>query len=292
MQKHIYILFFFCLGYLAPGLAQKNMQVITRITEQTFVYKKEFVLEIDAEKANVKIVQGNTDEVRVTLKQTVKNQNLSLAKSHIDAHKFIFKDERSRLYLRNYILFNGAQEEASSLFSSDYEITVPKNCHIKVENKLGDVILEGLSGAMKLEIEYGKVLLDNCSGKLEVGMNIGDLNIKNSYLTMNADIHNVVMHVMASGGQYNIRSSFGALSYVLTNSTSSILIKSENTDLTFINKNNLVFNYEVKNKSGLINVVSGENVTTQGDYSILKTNITNAVGDISINATYGDVSIY
>lgn len=268
------------------------MQVVTRITEQAFVYKKDFVLEVNAEKANIKVVQGKVNEVKIKLRQTVKNQNLNLAKSHLDGHKYIFKEERSRLYLRNYILFNGTQEETSSLFASEYEIVVPENCHIFIKNKLGDVLLEGLKGAFKLEIDYGKVLLDKCDGKLEASINIGDLNIKNSFLTLNVETHNVVMHVMASGGQYSIISSFGALSYVLTESTSSIIIKSDNTDLSFINKKNLVFNYEVKNRNGLINVISGEEVTKEGEYSVLNTNIENAIGEISINAAYGDVSIY
>lgn len=292
MQKHFYIMFFFCLGYISTSLAQNKMQVLTRITEQTFVYKRDFVLEVDAEKANVKVIQGKTDEVKVKLKQTVKNQDLKLAESHLDGHQYIFKDERSHLYLRNYILFNGTQEETTSLFTSEYEIIVPENCHVKIKNKLGDVELVGLNGSIKLEIEYGKVQLDGCNGKLEANMNIGDLNIKNSFLDMNAETHNVVMHVISSGGQYDIASSFGALSFVLTDSTNGVFIKSDNTDLTFINKNNLVFNFEVKNRSGLINVIGGEEVTQQGDYSILKTNITNAIGEIGINAAYGDISIY
>lgn len=292
MLKSLYILILVWACMQATAIAQKKMQVVTRITEETYEFNRDFILELDAEKANIHITKSEGNKVHVVLKQSVKNQSLKLAESHLNGHKFVFKDEKDRLYIRNYILFNNTQEEVTSLYSSQYEITVPKNCHIKITNSLGDVNLENLSGAFRLNINYGKVLLDNCSGKLDANMNIGDLVLKNSFLGVTAETHNVVINVMASGGKYDLNTNFGSLSYVLSPETGSVNIKSDNTDLTFINKENLLFNYDVQLKNGLINVISGENVEKENDVSILKSTKNNAVGNISIQASYGDISIY
>lgn len=292
MQKALYILSLVWACFFTISTAQKKMQVVTRITQETYEYKEDFVLEVDAEKANVQVTQSKDNKVMVKLKQSVKNQNLKLAESHLEGHKLVFKEEKDRLYLRNYILFNDQKEEVTSLYASQYEISIPENCHLIIRNSLGDVNLQGLTGAIRLSIEYGKVILDNCNGKLDARMNIGDLIIKNSLLNVNAETHNVVMNVMGSGGAYQLNSSFGSLSYVLSPETGRIKIKSDNTDLTFINKENLVYDFDVRIKNGLINIIEGHKVEQLNNYSVLKSKEENSIGDISIEATYGDVSIY
>lgn len=292
MRVGIYIAVLFWAVVVHTGSAQKRMQVITRITEETYEFSNDFLLEVDGEKANITLKQGEPGKVHVVLKQVVKNTSREVAESDLKAHKFTFNKERERLYVRNYILFDESGNGNSSIFSSQYEITVPPTCFLKIKNTLGDIDIAGISGKLSVDVEIGKLTINESSLEVDGKIQVGDLTFKNSNLQTNIQLNNVISRINGCAGTLGIKANFGSISMVTTQNLSSINIEAENTEVTLVNKENYVYNYFVKSKNGSINLLTNENITKEGDYNIFKTVSDNSVGDIIITSDYGDVSIY
>lgn len=292
MRKSIFIVFLGAFYFTLQIAAQKKMQVITRITEETYAYENDFLLDIEAEKANIIITKGVANKVTVKLKQVVKNPNISIAEQHMKAHKFVFNREKDRLYLHNFIMFNEEADKMTSLFSSSYEISLPEACYIKIKNTLGNISIADLKGSLFVNIEYGKLDLNNFSGKFTSSMHIGDLNIKNSFVDADLQNNNVITRITSCGGTFQIKSSFGSVSQTLTRTLTNLSISSDNTEITLINKENYLFNFYIKNKNGSINLLSNEKISKEGEFNVFTKNESSSIGDIRIEAEYGEVSIY
>ena len=133
-------------------VSQQKVKVVTRIIERTYDYRQEFLLEIDAEKADINIETYAGSTVQLVLKQTVKNGSEELARKHLDAHKFSESREKERLFLKNYILFSEDSHTKGSIFKNEYSIKIPTGCHLKIKNSLGNIQLTGISKSIILEL--------------------------------------------------------------------------------------------------------------------------------------------
>jgi len=106
-----------------------------------------------------------------------------------------------RLYIRHPDIHNRASFRFADLFDSngwrnspsveiDFDLTVPHQTHLKLENDEGDVDVTGVVGDLRVRTDEGNVFIAELKAKtLEVGIDEGDLVLKNSGASSDAFIN-------------------------------------------------------------------------------------------------------
>lgn len=100
-----------------------------------------------------------------------------------------------RLYIRHPDIHNRTSFRFADAFDSnrwrsgpsveiDFDLTVPHETHLKIENDEGDIDVTGVAGDLRVRVDEGSVFIADLKSKyLEVGIDEGELVLKNSSST-------------------------------------------------------------------------------------------------------------
>lgn len=292
MRIKLYIAFL--ATFIAIGIqAQTKVKVLTRITEKSYEFDREFLLDIDAEKADILIESYDGNTVELTLKQIVKNQNQTIAEKHLKAQKFVDNASRERLYLKNYILFKDKNDQSGSIFKNEYLIKVPRWCHVRVKNSLGNLFLNSMQKSIHLDLEYAKAEINNCTSMIEARVNLGELNITNGTITGSIKTNNTRIKLQSVTGEISGETSFGTLSMFLNGNPFLTDIETNYCETTIINKSEGSYAFQLETKGGSINAVEYSPAETQdGEELIIKPQSEGVLPLIKIRATENDINLY
>lgn len=293
MRKLLYIWLLISCATLVQ--AQHVMKVVTRVVEEDMRFSDEFLLEIDAEKAQiyVRVVDGNT--VRLQLKQSAKNEDVKVAEEELDYIHFVKRKERNRLYLHNYAQLPASTRGLSSIINNVYTLEIPKHCHLKIKNELGSVTVSGLSTSARLDLNYCGLNMENVTGKLYVDSRIGDVTLSQCDLDAELITENVAVKMQDCRGSFDVRSLFGSLSCVLTEGLSLLNVSAEQCEVTLVNRTSIEYNYAIEVQKARITaldeIMTEQIIKVENNMQLLNKNEA-AVGTIIIKSEYGDVSLY
>lgn len=301
MKKFTYILLLMSLVHLpiAKPVVQKQqqlLQVVKRVFDKEYRYTNEFLLEIDAEKANIeiKVVEGNM--VKVYLEQSAMNADVRVAERELGYIHFVEKKERNRLYLHNYAQLKASTSGLSSIINNKYTIEIPRHCHLKIKNELGDVEVSGVSTTMRYDLNYCGLVLNNIKGKLYVDSRIGDVTLNDCQLDGEFITENVNLKLQRVGGSFDIQALFGDFSCLMSEQVSLINASLEQCEATLINRSSMEFSYAIDANKANISVLDEslkEKIVIESDSkSSLHLKSEGDVGTVIIKSEYGDVNLY
>lgn len=294
MKRITYILLFVAVAHLA--LAQQQvMKVVTRVVEKEYRFQKDFLLEIDAEKADIDIKVTDGHSVKVYLKQVVRNTDLRVAENELKAIRFAEKKERNRLYLHNYTQLQANSMGLTSRINNKYTIEVPRFCHLKIKNELGGIVINGVSSSMRFNLNYCTLVLNDATGKLYVDSRIGDITLNDCNLDGEFVTEIVNIKLQRVGGSFDFQALFGTLSCLMTEQVSMINASLEQCEATLINRSNINFSYAVEVNKAYINVLDEElkeKVIEDINKSVLQSRNDSDFGTVIIKSEYSDVNLY
>lgn len=253
-MKHYFSIWIF-LFVLGTGLlSSQTVKVVTKITERTYHYPKECLLEIDAEKANIIITQSEDNNIKVTLKQIVKNLDEDKAKEEMSGHHFIEDDDRQRLFLRNYLLFESGSTSKESIFKTEYIIEIPPYCHLKISNELGNTSIFDAKKSITADIKYGSLTLNNCVSGLKLKHVLGELSIINGLVDGTSDCTNTTIKLQSVGGILKVLASMGTFNAYLNNNELDLDVIANNCETTIFSKGDQIYNLDLNTNRGTINI--------------------------------------
>lgn len=298
MRRIAYILFFFVLAQMAVAkfsTQQQVLKVVTRVVEKEFRYADEFLLEINAEKADIdiKVVEGNV--VKINLEQSAMNGDVRMAERELGYIHFVEKKERNRLYLHNYAQLKANSSGLSSIINNKYTIEVPRHCHIKISNELGEIVVNDVSSTMRFELNYCGLVLNRCQGQLYVDSRIGDVKLNDCQLDAEFITENVNLKLQRVGGSFEIQSHFGDFSCQMSEQVSLINAKLEQCEATIINRTGIEYTYAIEVSKGHISALDAtlnDMIEETENKTTLRRNSAEDVGTIIIKSEYGDVNLY
>ena len=142
MKKHLIIFLFPALVLLThrEGRAQETFKTVTQKVEKTFEFNYKFgQILIEAERGNIHIESWDRDEISIVLSISAKNTNMELAKQELGYMRYNLVKSRGNVFLNNKMVLpeTGEQIKISSVISARYEIRVPENTDIRINNKFG-----------------------------------------------------------------------------------------------------------------------------------------------------------
>jgi len=296
MKRVVYICFLLWISQLLMAQHKQVLQVVWKEHKEEFRYVNEFLLEIDAEKADIqiKVVPGNT--VRLYLKQSAKNVDVRTAERELKYNHFVAKKERNRLYLHNYAQLAAASKGLSSIIDNEYVIEIPKHCHLKIKNELGEVRVQGLSTTMRYDLQYTGLEVNDSQGKIYVDSRIGDVALKNCQMDAEFILENVSLKLQESGGSFDIQAQFGSIACMLSEDLSLFNANLEHCETTFINRTAIDYDYAISVENAHISVLDDlikEQIERENDKrAVLRSKSADAVGTLLVKSAYGDVNLY
>ena len=293
MRRLLYI-WILCVWFL-PMQAQEVLKVVAKVTEKEYRFNEEFLLEINAEKADINIHFTSGKAIKLKVQQVVKNSSLRQAERELSYLHFVDKKERQRLYLHNYVQIPAGMARLSSIVNNIYTIEVPLDSHLKISNELGTVRVVGASKTSRFNLNYCGLKLEEVKGKVYIDSRIGDVSLHDCAVDGELLLDNVVLKMQNSGGSYDITAKFGQMSCLLSEQVSLFNVSAEQCDVTLINRNVLPFDYAVKVSSARINAldeVLSDEIEKQEGIMTLMQKAESAVGTVIIKSEYGDVNLY
>ncbi|MFC0877167.1 hypothetical protein ACE01N_11260 [Saccharicrinis sp. FJH2] len=273
--------------------AQTKVKVLTRIIEKSYTYSDEFLLEIDAEKADITIetISGNTVELQ--LKQIVKNSSQEIAEDHLKAQKFVENSTKERLFLKNYILFNDANDKSGSIFKNEYILKVPEWCHVKIKNQLGNIVLKKLDKGIMLDLEYAKAELDDCTSQLNANISLGELTVIKGTITGSINTRNTRIKLQSVSGDISGTTTLGNISLFLNGNPLVTDLQTNYCETTIINKSEGSYSFDLETKGGKINSIEHEAKKTDlGEKLLIAPETDGVLPQIKITATDNDINLY
>ncbi len=279
----------------ATAQNQKTLKVVTREIEREYRYQNEFLLEINAEKADIEIKVVDGHSVRLHLKQTAKDADVHIAEHDLKALHFVDKKERNRLYLHNYAQLQAGSTGLFSIINNKYIIEIPRNCHLRITNELGTVVIDGVKNTMRFNLNYCGLTLNNTEGQLFVDSRIGDVTLNDCHVDGEFITQNVNLKLQRVGGSYDLQCKYGSLSCLMNEQLTLINASLEQCETTLINRTGIDFSYAIDVNKGKINALDQtlkEKIKENAIKSSLQNKNNDDVGTVIIKSEYGDVNLY
>jgi DUF4097 and DUF4098 domain-containing protein YvlB len=128
-------------------------------------------LRIDNLRGNVRLVAGDTDEVQVTGRTTVRAYEESTARQVADSVPLEVTPESGQIVVRT----NHARATGGERVSSDLDIVAPKRFSIDCRGRYGDFDVSGFDGEVDVRSENAGVRLENIGGNVRVDLGRSDI---------------------------------------------------------------------------------------------------------------------
>ncbi len=275
---------------------QTTLQVVTKVMENTFPYKNGTEVNIEGEKAEIKVETWNRSEVKVLVELISKNADRKTAQADLDRMVYTTEQAGMNLYFRNYVSSPKGSKKATSDLKAIYTITLPADCPVYLKNNYGLSQISNLSKSLKVNSQFSRITMENVSGLVGIDTRFGDIEGKNvdGNVTINSRRSDITLHDIK--GTWNINSQYGVMKF-FTNPSPELLtmnINAEKSDVYFFDPKPNYYGYTLTAHYGTITVPNDLKFNYLQNTSELKKAIfSSKIGksNISIKISFGDIVI-
>lgn len=234
--KAVWILF--AVGNIS-AYGQITVKVVTKTVEKSIAYSPLDLIQIDGENATVQVHTWNKEEVKIVLKQISKSEDKTIAEKELEYQRYVLEKFKSKkkgydntIYLKNYFAVPKGIKSMNSVQVSEFEIWLPLNAHLSINNAYGNITLDSKSGKTEINNKYGNITLDNHQGDLLIGSYLGDFIGKSieGKLKIEGNHHKVVIQNFS--GELDIQSTLGDLMVNSVSNLKVIKIDASKSDIT------------------------------------------------------------
>lgn len=276
--------------------AQTTLQVVTKVMENTFPYKNGTEVNIEGEKAEIKVETWNRTEVKVLIELIAKNTDKKAAQADLDLMVYSTEQAGNKLYFRNYLNTGKGSKKPTSDLKAIYTITLPSDCPVYLKNNYGLTQVSNLTKSLRLNSQFSKINLDNISGLVGIDTRFGDIEGTDidGNVTINARRSDLTLHNIK--GTWNINSQYGVMKF-FTNPSPDLLtmnITADKSDVYFFDPKPNYYGYTLTAHYGNITAPNDLKLNYIQNTSDLKKAIfSSKIGKSNINVkiSFGDIII-
>ncbi len=284
----------FCIAIAFGSNGQVALQVVTKTIEKTIPYKNGHEVNIEGEKAEIKVETWDRNEVKVLTELIAKHPDRKVAEKDLDLMIYSSEQHGSDIYFRNYISKKG--EKPESELKAIYTITLPADCPVYLKNNFGLTNVSNLSNSLRIHSEFSKILLENLSGDIDVNSRFGDIIGKNIDGNVGLTTRRSDITLYEIKGTWNINAQYGIMKF-FTNPSPELLtmnVNAEKSDVYFFDPQPNYYGYSLTAHYGSISVPNDLKFNYLENSDQLKKAIfSSQVGqsNISIKISFGDITI-
>ncbi len=276
--------------------AQTTLQVVTKVMENTFPYKNGTEVNIEGEKAEIKVETWQRNEVKVLVELVSKNADRKTAQADLDQMVYSTEQVGSKLYFRNYLSTKKGGKKPTSDIKAIYTITLPADCPVYMKNNYGLSDISNLTKSLKVNSQFSKINLENISGQVGIDTRFGDIEGRDidGLVTINSRRSDITMHDIK--GTWNINSQYGVMKF-FTNPSPDLLtmnITGEKSDVYFFDPKPNYYGYTLTAHYGTITAPNNLKLNyLQNTNDLKKAIFSSKIGksNISVKISFGDIII-
>jgi len=300
--------------FLAQTTNAGKVQVVTKLVQKTIPVQSSQNLKITAKKAKVMITPSSDNQIHVKMSLISKHTSKEKAEKDLQALVYEIGESNSEITLKNEIQKDKVNEKITSLLKTVYEIQIPAQMPIKIQQSYGDVRIEKVKSNLNLNTNYTDIkLLDihldkadiqnnysdmeikNCSGKYVVISNYGDVKVRN---TENMDFTGKINYgdilLETFSGDVNITANYSDVKLENIKEIKRLNIVSNYSDVDMIFKDVATlskYGFDIVNNFSDVSIPE----TMRKDFvkstnTLIKT-ASNGTPTIKIIANYGDINL-
>ena len=232
------------LSYIGGVDAQNTVQVFTKTINRTLNYQPGEALEIMAEKADVELTGWNMDHIAVEVKLISKHAKGEIAEKELDYLKFVIDKQENTHSLRNYFMAEDNFRKVKGRLSIHYEVRVPKDCPVIVNNLYGKVSVNGLSKSLNTKTRFVELNIENCEGAINVESLFGKAIIDEGSGKLICDLKKADMDILGFQGEVEIESNYGEIN-IEGDKLVSLTAHGSRTRISLLTSNLQLYNYDL-----------------------------------------------
>lgn len=244
--------------------------------EKSKTIKKEYSVNrdatviIDNKYGAINITTWNENRVEITVKITVKGNNMSTVEKKLQSIDVDFNANSSEVSAKTRFNNSGSRwsfwgNNNNLSYQVNYTIKMPVSNNVTLDNDYGTILIDQINGRTAINCDYGKLL-------------IGDLN--NSANTINIDYCNGSSIGFMKAGLIN-----ADYSKITVDKTDNIKINSDYSTINIGTVNTVDYNTDY----GSVNVDDVQDITGNSDYASIR--IGTVAKNLNLKADYGSIKI-
>ncbi len=272
---------------------QTVLQVASRVIEKTFPYQMGSELNIEGQKAEIRISTWERDEVRISLQIIARHPEKHEAARSLEAMKWKVDQHNQKIYFRNYI---DESMHPKAALKAVYTILLPADCPVYLKNYFGLTDVQQLAHRLHINSEFSKTWLRQLKGDIRVISSYGD--VEGDGLSGNVFIQatrgDITLHHIT--GQLDLVSQYGIVKLFTSphGPPLSLNITAEKSDVYFFDAQPSLYGYRLTAHYGNITAPADLRFNYIENTRSLKRAVFNPnkeMGTISIKITLGDIVI-
>ncbi|MFQ5636477.1 MAG: DUF4097 domain-containing protein [bacterium] len=167
--------------------------------EHTFDIKPGAKIILIGDEGNIVVSSWDKNEVQLKITKRVWERSQKRAEKLLDELEVTIDHSPNRLFIRERDIHKNRRDfwdlfdsDKWTRYQIDYELSVPEEIDLNIENDEGDVEVEGISGRLKCQVDEGNIVLNDLSSvRIDVDLDEGHLickNIQGKHSSLFADI--------------------------------------------------------------------------------------------------------
>lgn len=190
-----------------PGWAHAK---IVRTVEKTFSVEPGGTLKVSTQGGDVRVQTGDTKQVRVTAKQTIRANSEKEADELLELLSLKIEQAGNDIaaeakYDKNAFGFRWGRTPVTV----DFVITVPDHFNAEIHTSGGDIVVGSLTGDVRARTSGGDMKFDRIAGALDAATSGGNVELKETTARAKISTSGGDIHIDRAGGPTEVSTSGG-----------------------------------------------------------------------------------
>ncbi len=199
MRKNVFISSSLVISFLIianpAALFPRPVQELTKTEERTFDFSPGGRVQVIGDAGFIRVESWDKNEVFLRYTKRVWESRRRDAERRLEDLQVEINDQPGQLSIRQIPEFEGRKRDFFDLFDPDrwghtrhsaridFELRVPRQCHLTLESDEGDVTVRSIDGEVRIDSDEGNVEVENLShGDVSVQTDEGEIECRNLQL--------------------------------------------------------------------------------------------------------------
>lgn len=243
---------FWSILHLVMAQSSAAQQVVTKRIDKTFSYREGYSLNIEGERAEVRVETWSKPEIKVQIEISAKHSKKEQAEKDLEKMRYVTNKEKNKIYLRNYLDVPEGSPETQSQMKAIYIITMPEECDIYIKNSYGLIDAKALRSSVKLNTRFSRIGLDDIMGDIDINTSFGDLfadNLDGNIKVVSRRSDLTFKHMR---GRYDIDAQYGILNFFATEQLRDFNLRADKSNVFIHTLQPGAFSYNLSVQNGRV----------------------------------------
>jgi len=193
MRKFVFLILILCSS--ANFIFANTREEITKIEERTFDFTPGGRIQVSGDAGFIRVESWDKNEVYLRYTKRAWESNRRNAEMRLEDLQVEISDQPGQLSIRQVPGFEEKKFRFIDLFDPDrwahsryasridFELKVPRQCHLVLEADEGDITVLTIEGEVKIDSDEGNIKVENLAhGEVSLGTDEGEIDCRNLQL--------------------------------------------------------------------------------------------------------------